>query len=202
MAEFHEKAKRWVAHSSKAARKFVKSLSKKHLFFAAGLVALLIFLNYNIKALIIILILGTLASYSTVWKRYLRGFPSAVELLTFGTAISGIAYGPTVGFAFGFVTNLAAEIISGAVDIFTFLYIFLRGIIGYVAWYLYWDVHLSIVWVGLISAAEFTVLTAPFYLLPGDVEAKLKVISSFFISLGVNFILFKVLGDLVLSIAL
>ncbi|MFH1181568.1 MAG: hypothetical protein V1702_01285 [Candidatus Woesearchaeota archaeon] len=202
MPTLHERARQWVEKANKNVPKLRKKIKKKHFFIALGLIFLFIFLNYDIKAVIVVTILGLLASYSTVWKRYLRGFPSSVELLTFGTVITGIAYGPPAGFLFGFITNFAAEVISGAVDVFTFLYIFLRGIIGVVAYYLYFDFHLGIVAIGVISAAEFTFMTAPFYLLPGDAEAKLKVYSSFFISLGMNFIFFTVLGNLVLNFVL
>lgn len=202
MPRFQDSAKQWVANANKSVKKFRKGLSKKHFLLAAGLIFLFFFLNYDIKGVIVVAILGVIASYSTVWKRYLRGFPSSVELLTFGTVITGIAYGPQAGFLFGFTTNFAAEIISSAVDVFTFLYVFLRGIIGFVAFFLYHDFHLGIVAIGVISAAEFTFMTAPFYLLPGDAEAKLKVYTSFFISLGMNFIIFTVLGKVVLDFVL
>jgi hypothetical protein len=202
MQTLHERARHWVISANRSIQKLRKGLKKKHFFIALVFLLLFIFLKGNVKGVLVVSVLGVLASYSTVWKRYLRGFPSSLELLTFGTVITAIAYGPVAGFVFGFVTNFAAEIISSAVDVFTFLYIFLRGFIGYIAYFLYHDFGLGIVAIGMISAAEFTFMTAPFYLLPGDAEAKLKVYSSFFISLGMNFIIFTVLGQIALNIAM
>jgi hypothetical protein len=200
MAGLQARAREWVARANKFIAKFRKSLTKKHYFFAIFLIVLLILLK-DIKAVVVITVLGLLASYSTIYKRALR-IPSAIELMTFGTVITGIAYGPTAGMVFGFVTNLAAEIISSGMDIFTFLYIFVRAFIGFLAWHLYWTYNLDVVTVGIISSCIFTFITAPFYMLPGDFEAKLKVIFFFFVSLGMNFVIFTILGNLVLKIVL
>ncbi|MFH1181567.1 MAG: hypothetical protein V1702_01280 [Candidatus Woesearchaeota archaeon] len=201
MPELQEKIKIWVAETNKYVWQLRKNLSKKHFFIIAMLILLFILLKYNIKAVAVVTFLGLLASYSTMYKRYLK-IPSAVELVTFGTVIVSITVGPTAGAFFGAITTLASEIISASVDIFTFLYVFARAVIGFMAWHLYTQLQLSVPTVGIISALTFILIAAPFYLLPGDFEAKLKVIYFFIVNLGINIIVFTMLGDLVVNFIL
>lgn len=201
MPSIHERANEWVAKANNSISTYRKGITRKHFWIAAGLIILLILLNYNIKAVIVVSLLGLLASYSTIYKRYLR-IPSAIEFITFGTVMTSIAFGPTVGAIFGVVTTFAAEIISGAVDIFTFLYMFVRAFIGLSAGYLYYQAGFGIVMVGVISSVIFICISAPFYILPGDFEAKLKAVYFFIVNIGFNFILFTILGNFAVNLIL
>jgi hypothetical protein len=190
------------AKAIKALHQYRKKLTKKHYIIGLCFIALFVFLKYDLKALIIVTILALLASYSTIYKRYLRMLPSALELVTFGTVITSIAYGPTAGMIFGFTTTLASEIISAAVDIFTFLYIFIRAFEGFLAWHLYWTYGFGIITVGVLSSCVFIAIASPIYLLPGDFEAKMKAIYYFVFNIAMNFIVFTILGKLAITVAL
>ncbi len=151
----------------------------------------------SVKGVIVVGILAVVASYSTVYKRVVR-IPSAIELVTLGTVVVSISYGPLPGAVFAVVTTIASEIISSAVDMFTLVYAFARGIIGIVAFYLS---GMNIVLLGLLMTLLFNGICQPVYLLPGDIETKVRALYFLVMSIAFNLLAFFLLGNLLLRIA-
>ncbi len=151
----------------------------------------------SVKGVIVMSVLAVIASYSTIYKRVIR-IPSAIELVTLGTVVVSISYGPLPGAVFGIVTTIASEIISSAVDMFTLVYAFARGVIGVVAFYLS---GMNIVLLGLLMTLLFNGICQPIYLLPGDIETKIKAFYFFVMSIAFNLLAFFLLGNLLLRIA-
>ena len=146
--------------------------------------------------LVVVAVLGTAASFSTIYKRYVR-IPSAIELVTFGTVMTSIAYGPFIGAVFGAVTTLISEIVSAAVDMNTFMYILSRAVTGTLAFYLQ---GINIVMLGIIGVIIFGLISTPLYLLAGDFEAKWKTVYFLTINFLFNLLVFSLLGKAVLGI--
>lgn len=151
----------------------------------------------SVKGVIVMSVLAVIASYSTIYKRVIR-IPSAIELVTLGTVVVSISYGPLPGAVFAVATTIASEIISSAVDMFTLVYAFARAVIGVVAFYLS---GMNIVLLGLLMALLFNAICQPVYLLPGDIETKVKALYFFVMSIAFNLLAFFLLGNLLLRIA-
>jgi len=156
------------------------------------------FLDNNLRGAIVVSILAVFASYSTIYKRVFR-IPSAIELVTLGTVVTSISYGPLAGAVFGVTTTIASEIISAGVDMFTIIYAFARGVIGIAAFYL---AGVNIVVLGILMVLLFNFICQPFYLLPGDIETKIKAIYFLIINIIFNFIAFFFLGKFLLAVAI
>ncbi len=151
----------------------------------------------NLQGTIFITLMGIAASYSTYYKRAVK-IPSAIELVTIGTVVTSIHYGPVAGALFGIITTLGSEVVSGAVDVFTILYMFARGVIGAVA-FLFAD--WNIVLLGIGAVLLFNIICQPFYLMPGDIETKIKGMYYFVTNIVFNFLAFFFLGNILLAIA-
>jgi len=154
----------------------------------------------NLKDIILVAVLGIVASYSTVYKRTIR-VPSAVELVTLGTVITGVAYGPVVGALFGIITTFASEIISSGIDVFTLFYATSRGLSGALSQFLVVTFSLNIVLMGMIALVIFHAISDAIYILSGDVEAKLKVVYFLVVNTLFNFLMFSLFGSLLLGFA-
>ncbi len=163
-------------------------------------VAILAFYGKNLKDIILVAVLGILASYSTIYKRTIR-VPSAVELVTLGTVITGVAYGPVVGALFGIITTFASEIISSGIDVFTLFYATSRGVSGALAQFLVVTLNINIVAMGMIALLIFHAISDIIYLLSGDVEAKLKVVYFLVVNTLFNFLMFSLFGKALLDFA-
>lgn len=163
-------------------------------------VAILAFYGKNLKDIILVAVLGIVASYSTVYKRTIR-VPSAVELVTLGTVITGVAYGPVVGALFGIITTFASEIISSGIDVFTLFYATSRGLSGALSQFLVVTFSLNIVLMGMIALVIFHAISDAIYILSGDVEAKLKVVYFLVVNTLFNFLMFSLFGSLLLGFA-
>ena len=163
---------------------------------AMAMLLLYIFLGKDLKGAITVSILAIAASYSTIYKRVIR-IPSAIELVVLGTVITSISYGPVAGAIFGVTTTIASEVISAAVDLFTFVYAFARGVIGVVAYFL---AGMDIVLLGVLMTLLFNGICQPVYLLPGDFETKMKAVYFFTMNITFNFIAFFFLGNFLLSV--
>ena len=145
-------------------------------------------------------VLAVIASYSTIYKRVIR-IPSAIELVTLGTVVVSISYGSLAGAVFAMATTIASEIISSAVDMFTLVYAFARGVIGVVAGYAYNMTGGNIVLLGVLMVLLFNAICQPVYLLPGDIETKVKALYFLVMSIAFNLLAFFLLGNLLLKIA-
>ncbi len=175
-----------------------RALKPKTIFLIAVAILVIAFLGKNVKDIVLVAILAVIASYSTIYKRTIR-VPGAIELVTLGTVISGIAYGPVVGALFGVITTLAAGVISTGFNAFTALSAFCRGISGAVSFYL--GSTVSVTTLGMISVLIETVIYQPVYLLSGDVEAWIGVIYYTTVNTLFNLLVFTLFGGILLNVA-
>lgn len=181
-------------------RNLKHSISPKMLFLAAAAVVALAFFGRNIKDILLVSALAFAASYSTIYKRTIR-VPSAVELVTIGTVVTGAAYGPLVGALFGILTTFASEIISSGIDAFTMFYAAARGISGGVAFFLVNSMSFSVVSMGIVALVVFNVLCQPIYQMSGDVEAKVKGVYYLIVNTLFNLLVFTFFGSILLGFA-
>ena len=181
-------------------RKEIKWLWERKLYLILGLIFLFFFMLFGgrVKAILVVGGLVILASISTVYKRYLR-MPPAFELMTFGTVIVSLAYGPVIGAIFGFVTSITSEIVNGSIDIFVVSYAPARAVVGIVTPYF---MGMDIFALGMLMTALYNIIGQPMYFFMGDVEAKGKL--AFFLvgNFLVNAILFNSFGRLILPFLL
>lgn len=182
------------------ARNFRKALTPKTIFLLVAALAVILLFGRNIKDILLVGVLGLAASYSTIYKRTIR-MPSAIELVTLGTVITGAAYGPLVGALFGIITTVASEIISSGVDVNTLFYAISRGISGGIAQLLIVNFGLGVVVTGMIALAIFHVVSEAIYLTAGGIEAVPKIIYFVVVNTLFNLLAFTFLGSPLLSLA-
>ena len=182
-------------------KNILHSLKPKTVFMVAMAVVLLVFFGRHLKDILLVSALAFAASYSTIYKRTIR-MPSAVELVTFGTVITGAAYGPGIGAAFGVLTTFASEIISSGVDVNTLFYAVSRGIAGGLAQLLIVHFGLSVLMVGMIALVIFHVVSDAIYVVSGGIEVMPKVLYFIVVNTFFNLLVFSFLGKLVLKFAM
>ncbi len=158
----------------------------------AALVLLMLFRNY-IKDAVVLIVLGLIAIFSTIYKRFMR-VPPAVELVTFSTVMVGISHGPVTGAIFGAVITLAAEIFNSGVDAFIIGYIPARAIVGAVSSFF---PGANIVLLGLWMSILYNLIAQPLYALQSDAELRVKLLAFIIINIGSNFVIFTLLGAIV-----
>ena len=152
--------------------------------------------GHSLKGVMLVGTLGLIASYSTVYRRVLR-IPGSIELVTLGTVLTAVAYGPIAGALFGIITTITSEIISSEVNAFTPLYTFGRGVIGVAAFYL---ASLNIVTLGIAMVLLFNIITQSLRWLLGDVEQVIEGVYFFTTNSIFNILAFFVLGNFLLSV--
>ncbi len=177
-----------------ATRNILSLLRHKRLLFgaAAGLALVLLFGDY-IKDAVVLAVLGLVAVFSTIYKRFMR-VPPAVELVTFSTVMVGISHGPVIGAIFGAAITLAAEIFNSGVEAFIIGYIPARAIVGAVSAFF---PEASIVWLGLWMSVLYNLIAQPLYALQSDAELRVKLLAFVIINISSNFIIFSLLGAFV-----
>jgi len=163
-----------------------------------GLFLLISFINIIIPALII-LTLGIIGTFSTSYKRFIK-MPPAFELITFTTVIVSLAYGPIIGAIYGAVVSFTAEILTNALDVFIITFVPTRAIIGLVAGFLFDFFNGNILYTGFAASILYNVIAQPLYIFMADVEMRFKSTYFFFLNIGFNFIIFAVLGKVVVSL--
>lgn len=180
-----------------AAKSLPFLLQRKQLLLVAviGLLLMLFFRNY-IKDAVVLLVLGTIAVLSTVYKRFMR-VPPAVELVTFSTVMVGISHGPITGAVFGAVVTLAAEIFNSGVDAFIIGYIPARAVVGAVSSFF---PGANIVVLGLWMSILYNLIAQPLYALQSDAELRVKLLAFVIVNVSSNFVIFSLLGGLVKGI--
>ena len=177
-----------------------KILSNKWYLLAAFAILLLvvIFFGAQLKAIVIVAILAFFGAFGQIYKRTIK-VPSAVEFVTFGTVIVAVAYGPVAGALFALAIGFAAEIISGGIDAFVVVYLPVKVLAGVAAGLVAIG---NIALLGLLISIFINVLSQPIYLLQPDTEVRTKAIVFLVANISFNFLLFKLLGEIVLNIAL
>ena len=182
-------------------KNFTKALTPKIVFLIIAALIVIILFGRHIKDIILVGALAFAASYSTVYKRTLR-VPSAVELVTFGTVITGAAYGPGIGAAFGVFTTIASEIISSGVDVNTLFYAIARGIAGGVAQLLVVHLGWSVLMAGMAALVIWHVVCDAIYVVSGGIEVVPKIVYFVIVNTLFNFLVFTFLGNALFKFAI
>ncbi|MEK6854340.1 MAG: hypothetical protein AABX60_03315, partial [Nanoarchaeota archaeon] len=189
--------KRLVVESVKNVR---HALRPKTAFIIVAAFVVIVVFGKNIKDILLVAVLGIAASYSTIYKRTIR-VPSAVELVTLGTVVTGAAYGPLVGVLFGVFTTIASEVISSGVDVNTLFYAISRGIAGGIAQLLIVNFGLSVVMAGMVAMVIFHLVSDFIYFISGGIEAVPKIVYFIIVNTLFNLMVFSFFGNLLLSFA-
>ncbi len=149
-------------------------------------VAALLFSHIVIPTLVI-LILATIATFSTSYKRVIR-IPPAVELVTITTILVSVAYGPVIGAIYGAVVTLTSELMTNALDVFIVSFVPARAIIGLVAPLAYgvWDGNMVLTILTL--SIVYNAISQPLYVFVSDAEMRVKSLYFVFMNIGTNFI--------------
>lgn len=179
---------------------FAKSLNARNILLLISAVAILAFFGRNLKDILFVSVFAVAASFSTIYKRTIR-VPSAVELVTLGTVVTGVAYGPLVGALFGIVTTIASEIISSGVDVNTLFYVVSRGLAGGFAQAMVVSLGWGIVTAGMAALVIFHVVSDFIYVVSGGVEAVPKVLYFIVVNTIFNLIMFTFFGNVMLDFA-
>ena len=170
----HDRKPKARKHTSKKSftNPFARLSANRGILFGLALLALFLFIFFThtmVKAIIFILML-ILASYSTVYKRKL-GMPlGGPELVTFGTVLTGVAYGPWAGLLFGLISSTASEIISAGIGPTTWVYVLTAGAAGIISGYLH--PYLPILVIGMLVTLFFLAANQLIFFVVGDPEIK------------------------------
>lgn len=171
-----------------------KSLKKHRRYVAYIVIAaiLLIFFAPQIKALIILTVLGLAATFSTFYKRVFQA-PPAFELITLTVVAVSIFFGTVVGCLYAFIISITSEVASQALDPFSITYIPPRMVTAVVAPMLYHG-GMSIPMLGLLMSALYNVLQQPVYWLLTDPEKRIKSLYFSSLNIPINWLVFSFLG--------
>ncbi len=179
---------------------FPKAFTIRNSLLLVAAVLILAFFGRNLKDIIFVSVMAMAASFSTIYKRTIR-VPSAVELVTLGTVVTGVAYGPMVGALFGVVTTIASEIISSGIDVNTLFYAIARGLAGGLAQLMVVSFGWGIVVAGMAALVIFHVVSDFIYVVSGGVEAVPKILYFIVVNTIFNLMVFAFFGNLLLSFA-
>ncbi|MBI2550048.1 hypothetical protein HYV83_02605 [Candidatus Woesearchaeota archaeon] len=177
------------------------ALKPKTVFLLTIALFVVIVFGRNIKDILLVGVLAFVASYSTIYKRTIH-VPSAVEMVTFGTVITGAAYGPLAGVLFGVFTTIASEIISSGVDVNTLFYAISRGIAGGLAQMMIVGFGWGVVMAGMAALVIFHVVSDFIYVISGGIEAVPKIIYFIIVNTLFNLLVFSFFGNLLLGFAM
>jgi len=172
---------------------------KREIAIIMVLLALIIFFIDIIIPAVVIITLGVISTFSTSYKRFIR-MPPAFELITFTTVLVSLAYGPIVGAIYGAVVSFSAEIMTNALDVFIITFVPTRAIIGLTAGFLFDLFNGNILYTGFAASIMYNVIAQPLYIFMADVEMRLKSTYFFFLNIGFNFIIFALLGKVMVSL--
>ena len=174
--------------------KIFKLLKKHRRYVIVSIISvvLLIFFTAQIKAFIILAILGIAATFSTFYKRVFQA-PPAFELITLSVVAVSIFYGPVVGSLYAFIISISSEVASQALDPFSITYIPPRIVTAFVAPWLYHN-GTSIAMLGLLMSALYNLLQQPVYWLLTDPEKRIKSLYFSSLNIPINWLVFKFLG--------
>lgn len=175
---------------------------KWYLAAAGGVIVLLLFFTAETAKVLMLLVMGTVASFSTLYKKFIR-MPPFLELMTVTTVFVGIAYGPVIGAIYGATVSILSEVINTCIDAFIIGYVPARAVVGATAGLIYATFpDLGVVWLGIIMTIIYNAVGQPLYLLQSDIELRIKawtfIIGNFF----ANIIVFAIIGSFLKSVLL
>ena len=156
---------------------------------SVGLFFVLVYRSF-IKEVVLILILAIIGIFSTYYKRLTR-VPPAVELITFGTVMVGLAYGPLMGALFGAIVTIIAEVFNSGIDFFIVGYVPARAIVGAVSSFFPGS---SIIVLGSSMSLLYNAVAQPLYAFQSDAELRLKLLAFVLVNVSFNFLAFTLLG--------
>ena len=194
-----QKAGKLTAENS-AGRKLMGFPVNKYLMLAIAAMVLLsfVFFTNQIFKIVIFVVMLVLASYSTVYKRKL-GMPlGGVELVTFGTVLTGVAYGPWAGLIFGIVSSTASEIISAGLGPTTWIYVLTMGGVGVVSGHVYPLVPILLL--GMLATAALLAINQLIFFVVGDPEVKTFTMFYIIANLIFNFLMFSTLSGRIMTV--
>ena len=169
---------------------------KWYLLFFFAFIGVFVLFTEQVKAFLIITLLGVAATFSTFYKRVFQA-PPAFELITLTVVTVSIFYGPGTGALFAFVVSITSEIAAQALDPFSITYIPPRIATAFVAPWLYGQgagpVH-NIAFLGLLMSLLYNALQQPVYYYLTDVEKRIKSFYFSSLNIPINFLIFKFLG--------
>ena len=165
---------------------------KQYVLFAFVAILVFILFTAQVKAFIILAILGTAATFSTFYKRVFQA-PPAFELITLTVVAVAIFYGPLIGALYAAVISITSEIAAQALDPFSATYIPPRIATAFVAPWLYHN-GTSVAMIGLLMSFLYNLLQQPVYWLLTDPEKRIKSIYFGSLNIPLNFLIFKFLG--------
>ena len=165
---------------------------KKYVLFAFAALLVFILFTTQVKAFIILTVLGAAATFSTFYKRVFQA-PPAFELITLTTVAVGIFYGPWVGALYTTIISITSEIAAQALDPFSITYIPPRIATAFVAPWLYHN-GVSVAIIGLLMSILYNALQQPVYYYLTDVEKRIKSLYFSSLNIPLNFLIFKFLG--------
>jgi len=177
-------------------KKLYDTVFSHKLYLAGAFVFALLFILFTeqIKAFIIIGLLGLAASFSTIYKRSFQA-PPVFELITLTIVIVSVLYGPLIGILFAIIINFTSEVIAGAVDVFTIIYTGPRIIMAVAAGVIFNTFpDMSFATLGLISVLIFNALQQPVYFWLVDVEKRVKGLYFTVLNIPINYFIFKFIG--------
>lgn len=157
-----------------------------------GLLLAFLLRNY-VKDAFVISLLAFAGIFSTYYKRFVR-VPPAIELVTFGTVMTGVAYGPIAGAMFGIAVTIIAEIFNSGMDFFIVGYIPARAIVGFASAFF---PAAGIVPLGLSMSILYNAIAQPLYAFQSDAELRLKLLAFIVTNISFNFLIFSLLGGFV-----
>ncbi len=169
---------------------------KGYLAIAAISAVLLVLFTAQVKALLILAVLGTASTFITLYKRVVR-LPPALELTTLTGVIITLLYGPVVAIIYIFIVTFTAEVASGYPDVMTLTYIPSRIVMVLFA---YIFRSMDIVSLGIWSVVVFNAVQQPIFMWLTDAEKRLKAIYFVMLNIPLNILIFKVFGHPLLSL--
>ncbi|MBI2141395.1 hypothetical protein HYU16_03135 [Candidatus Woesearchaeota archaeon] len=165
---------------------------KRYIFFLFVFIMLFVLFTTQVKAFIVISLLGVIATFSTYYKRVFQA-PPVFELMTLTTVAVSIFYGPIIGSMYTLVVSLTSEIMASAIDPFSATYIPPRMATAFAAPWLYAN-GMDLALLGLLMSALYNLLQQPVYWLLTDPEKRIKSIYFSSLNIPLNFLIFKFLG--------
>ena len=179
--------KPWLVNFYKLFRKH-----KRYVILGFIAVILLVFFTAQIKAFIILAILGIAATFSTFYKRVFQA-PPAFELITLTVIAVSVFYGPVIGSLYALIISISSEVAAQALDPFSITYIPPRMVTAFVAPWLYHN-GTSIAMLGLLMSTLYNLLQQPVYWLLTDPEKRIKSLYFSSLNIPINWLVFKLLG--------
>lgn len=165
---------------------------RRYVILGFALLVLLVLFTAQIKAFIIIMILGLAATFSTYYKRVFQA-PPVFELMTLTTVAVSVFYGPVIGTFYTIVISITSEIAGQALDPFSITYIPPRIVTAFVAPWLYHN-GTSVAMLGLLMSGLYNLLQQPVYWLLTDPEKRIKSLYFSSLNIPLNWLIFKFVG--------